>query len=86
MRVNVEPQKFRLPQGRTNCPERKLTGRRSASRVHALIDIIMTPPVASAGMIAKEPGITPRAAQAMVAELGLRELTGRGRYRAGGNL
>jgi len=43
-------------------------------------------PLVSAGMIAKQLKITPRAAQDLVAELGLRELTGRGRYRAWGIL
>jgi hypothetical protein len=43
-------------------------------------------PIASAGMIAAELKITPRAAQDLVAELGLREATGRGRYRAWGIL
>jgi hypothetical protein len=37
-------------------------------------------------MIAAALGVTPRAAQDMVAELGLREMTGRGRYRAWGIL
>jgi hypothetical protein len=35
-------------------------------------------------MIAEELHITPRAAQNLVADLGLREATGRGRYRAWG--
>ncbi len=35
-------------------------------------------------MIAQELGVTQRAAQDMVRELGLREATGRGRYRAWG--
>jgi hypothetical protein len=51
-------------------------------RSAALADLILARPVASAGMIATELGVTPRAAQDMVAELGLREMTGRGRYRA----
>ena len=33
-------------------------------------------------MMAEEPKNTPRAAQDLVAEFGLREATGRGRYRA----
>ena len=45
-----------------------------------------TRPIASAGMIAAELKITPRAAQDLVGELGLREATGRGRYRAWGIL
>lgn len=65
---------------------RKLDGRRSTSRLPALLDYVLTRPIVSAGMIAQELKITPRAAQDMVAELGLREATGRGRYRAWGIL
>jgi len=64
--------------------EGTLKHRRSSSRLPALVDFILARPVASAGMIAAALGVTPRAAQAMVAELGLREMTGRGRYRAWG--
>jgi len=66
--------------------ERKLEGRRSTSKLPMLIDYMMACPVASAGMIANELSVTPRAAQDMVAELGLRETTGRDRYRAWGIL
>jgi hypothetical protein len=66
--------------------EGKLKGRRSSSRLPALAEFILARPIASAGMIAGELGVTPRAAQDMVAELGLREITGRGRYRAWGIL
>ena len=66
--------------------ERKLAGRRSTSHLAALIDLVLAHPIASAGLIAKELGVTPRAAQNLVAELGLREATGRGRYRAWGIL
>lgn len=65
---------------------RKLGGRRSTSRLPALLDYVLTRPVVSTGMIAEELKITPRAAQDLVAELGLREATGRGRYRAWGIL
>jgi hypothetical protein len=66
--------------------EGKLKSRRSNSRLPALADLILARPIASAGMIAAELGVTPRAAQDMVAELNLREMTGRGRYRAWGIL
>jgi hypothetical protein len=66
--------------------EGKLTGRRSSSKLPALVDLILARPLASAGMIAAALGVTPRAAQTMAAELGLREMTGRGRYRAWGIL
>lgn len=65
---------------------RKLDGRRATSKLPALLDYVLTRPILSAGMIADELGITPRAAQNLVAELGLREATGRGRYRAWGIL
>lgn len=65
---------------------RKLDGRRSTSRMPVLLDYVMSSPIVSAGMIAAELRVTPRAAQDLVAELGLREATGRGRYRAWGIL
>lgn len=65
---------------------RKLAGRRASSHLPALVDYVLTRPIVSAGMIASEIGITPRAAQTLVAELGLREATGRSRYRAWGIL
>ena len=64
----------------------KCAGRRRASHLPALVDLVLRTPLVSAGMIAKELRITPRAAQNLVAELGLRELTGRERYRAWGVL
>ena len=66
--------------------EGKLTGRRSSSKLPVLVEFILARPIASASMIAAALGVTPRAAQDMVAELGLREITGRGRYRAWGLL
>jgi len=63
---------------------RKLAGRRATSKLPALLDYVLTRPIVSAGMIAEELGITPRAAQDLVAALGLREATGRRRYRAWG--
>jgi hypothetical protein len=65
---------------------RKLESRRSTSRLPELIELVISRPLVSAGMIAKAIGVTPRAAQNLVAELGLREATGRGRYRAWGVL
>jgi hypothetical protein len=65
---------------------RKLDGRRSTSRLPQLIEFAISRPLVSAGMIAKALDITPRAAQTLVAELGLREATGRMRYRAWGIL
>ena len=66
--------------------ERKLVGRRSTSSLPALVDLVMRVPMVSAGVIADELKISPRAAQQLVTELGLREMTGRGRYRCWGVL
>ena len=66
--------------------ERKLVGRRSTSSLPALVDLVMRVPMVSAGVIAAELKVSPRAAQQLVAELGLREMTGRGRYRCWGVL
>jgi hypothetical protein len=61
---------------------RKLAGRRSTSRLPALVDYVLSRPIVSAGMVAAELGVTARAAQDLVGASGLREATGRGRYRA----
>jgi hypothetical protein len=66
--------------------ERKLEGKRRNSRMGAAIDLVMARPIVNAALIARALEITPRAAQTLVAELDLRELTGRGRYRAWGIL
>ncbi|OAS10649.1 hypothetical protein A5481_31895 [Methylobacterium platani] len=64
----------------------KVKGRRGSSSLPRLIELVLARPLVSATTIADELGVTPRAAQTLVAELGLRELTGRGRYRAWGVL
>ncbi len=64
--------------------ERKLEGRRTSSKLPDLVELVMAKPLVSASMIAKELGVTPRAALRIVEELGLREMTGRGRFRAWG--
>jgi hypothetical protein len=66
--------------------EGNLKSRHSSSKLPALVEFVLARPIASAGMIAAALGVTPRAAQTIVAELGLREMTGRGRYRAWGIL
>ncbi|MGR9235021.1 RHE_PE00001 family protein (plasmid) [Rhizobium leguminosarum] len=64
--------------------ERRLVGRRISSKLPELIELVISRPLVSAGMIAKELAVTPRAALRLVEELGLREMTGRGRFRAWG--
>ncbi len=66
--------------------DRRLVGRRSNSSLPALADLVVARPILSAGLIARELKVTPRAAQDLVAVLDLREMTGRGRYRAWGIL
>ena len=61
---------------------RKLTGRRSTSSLPALADLVVASPIVSATMVAKELSISTRAALDLIGELDLREMTGRGRYRA----
>jgi hypothetical protein len=66
---------------------RKLARRENEkSRMGELVDLVISRPIVNAALIARELEITPRAAQNLVAELDLRELTGRGRYRAWGIL
>ncbi|AYM14665.1 MULTISPECIES: RHE_PE00001 family protein [Agrobacterium] len=64
--------------------ERKLAGRRASSKLPELVELAMAKPLVSAGMVAKALEVTPQAARRIVAELGLREMTGRGRFRAWG--
>ena len=64
--------------------ERKLDGRRTSSKLPELVELVMAKPLVSAGMVAKTLDVTPQAARRIVLELGLREMTGRGRFRAWG--
>ncbi|MDX8327364.1 RHE_PE00001 family protein [Agrobacterium tumefaciens] len=66
--------------------ERRLVGKRTSSKLPELIELVISRPLVSAGMIANELAVTPRAALRIVEELGLREMTGRGRFRAWGVL
>ncbi|OCJ65483.1 hypothetical protein A6U97_27570 [Agrobacterium tumefaciens] len=63
---------------------RKLGGRRTSSKLPELVELVMAKPLVSAGMVAKTLDVTPQAARRIVLELGLREMTGRGRFRAWG--
>jgi hypothetical protein len=66
--------------------ERKLEGRRTSSKLPELVELVMAKPLVSAKMVAKTLEVTPQAARRIVLELGLREMTGRGRFRAWGIL
>ena len=64
--------------------ERKLEGRRTSSKLPELVELVMAKPLVSAGMVVKALDVTPQAARRIVLELGLREMTGRRRFRAWG--
>ncbi|MFS2153881.1 RHE_PE00001 family protein [Rhizobium sp. Rhizsp42] len=64
--------------------ERKVSGRRTSSKLPELVELVMAKPLVSAGMVAETLGVTQQAARRIVMELGLREMTGRGRFRAWG--
>jgi hypothetical protein len=65
---------------------RRLRGRRGHSKLPQLVDLVLGRPLVSSAMIEKDLKVTTRGALNLVAELGLREITGRGRYRAWGIL
>ncbi|NTF10843.1 DUF1612 and helix-turn-helix domain-containing protein [Agrobacterium rubi] len=64
--------------------DRKVEGRRTSSKLPELVELVMAKPLVSAAMVAKTLEVTPQAARRIVLELGLREMTGRGRFRAWG--
>ncbi|ENN83778.1 hypothetical protein RHSP_40918 (plasmid) [Rhizobium freirei PRF 81] len=64
--------------------DRKLEGRRASSKLPELVELVMAKPLVSASMVVETLGVTPQAARRIVGELGLREMTGRGRFRAWG--
>ncbi|NLH79284.1 MAG: DUF1612 domain-containing protein [Phyllobacteriaceae bacterium] len=64
--------------------QRRIGPRRSSSRLPQLVELVIAAPLVTTETIAGTLGVTPRAAAGMVAELGLREITGRGRFRAWG--
>ncbi|UBI81042.1 RHE_PE00001 family protein [Ensifer canadensis] len=66
--------------------DRKLDGRRTSSKLPELVELVMARPLVSAKTVAKTLDVTPQAARRIVLELGLREMTGRGRFRAWGIL
>jgi hypothetical protein len=64
--------------------ERKLIGRRTSSKLPDLIELVLARPLVHTGTVAAALEVTPQAALRIVGELGLREITGRGRFRAWG--
>ncbi len=66
--------------------EGRLQGRRGNSHLPQALDLALARPIVTAELLAQELGVSARAGQNLIAELGLRELTGRKRYRAWGIL
>ncbi|MPR09244.1 DUF1612 domain-containing protein [Microvirga tunisiensis] len=64
--------------------ERRLRERRVSSKLSDLIELVLTRPLVSTGMVQKGLNVTKQGALNLVGELGLREMTGRGRFRAWG--
>ncbi|WP_336606178.1 RHE_PE00001 family protein [Candidatus Rhodoblastus alkanivorans] len=64
----------------------KLSGRRGNSHLPQALDLALARPIVTAELLAQELKVSARAGQNLIAELGLRELTGRRRYRAWGIL
>lgn len=64
--------------------EIRFRDRRSNSSLPQLASFILSRPMVSAAMVARELRITPRGALNLLNEIGVREITGRGRYRAWG--
>lgn len=62
--------------------EGRCARRRATSRLPDLLAFAAARPLVTATTVARSLGVTPRAALKLIAELGLREATGRGRYRA----
>ena len=64
--------------------ERRLHERRASSRLPDLIELVLSRPLVSSGMIQQALKVSKQGALNLVGELGLREMTGRGRFRAWG--
>jgi hypothetical protein len=64
--------------------KRRCSGKRGNSRLPQLADLVLAKPFVTAAMAAAELDVSARAALDMIAALELRELTGRGRFRAWG--
>ena len=64
--------------------ERRLRERRVSSKLPDLVELVLSRPLVSTGMIQDRLKVTQQGALNLVGELGLREMTGRGRFRAWG--
>ncbi|OJX98797.1 MAG: hypothetical protein BGP07_13825 [Rhizobiales bacterium 63-22] len=64
--------------------QRRLKGRRSSSRLPQLMEMVLRSPLVSSQMVEKELRVTQPGALKLIGDLNLREITGRGRFRAWG--
>lgn len=64
--------------------ERRLKQRRTSSKLADLVEFVLSRPVVSTGMIQEVLKVSKQGALNLIGELGLREMTGRGRFRAWG--
>jgi Protein of unknown function (DUF1612)/HTH DNA binding domain len=64
--------------------QRRLKGKRTNSKLPQLIELVLARPLVSSTMIEKELKVTLQGALNLVGALSLREMTGRGRFRAWG--
>lgn len=66
--------------------ERRLRERRASSRLPDLVELVLSRPLISTGIIQNRLKVSKQGALNLIGELGLREMTGRGRFRAWGIL
>ncbi|TIR29966.1 MAG: DUF1612 domain-containing protein [Mesorhizobium sp.] len=64
--------------------ERRLKQRRTSSKLADLVEFVLSRPIVSTGMIQEVLKVSKQGALNLIGELGLREMTGRGRFRAWG--
>lgn len=64
--------------------ERALRGRRASSKLPALVDLVLSRPLVTTGMIQSALKVSRQGALDLVGAFSLRELTGRGRYKGWG--
>ena len=64
--------------------ERRLRDRRTSSRLPDLVELVLSRPLVSSGMVQQALKVSKQGALNLIGELGLREMTGRGRFRAWG--
>jgi hypothetical protein len=64
--------------------ERVLRGRRASSKLPALMDLVLSRPIVSTSMVQATLKVSRQGALDLIGTFGLREMTGRGSYRAWG--